>query len=286
MMSKILLIVVLSLSAIILFAANGSNVHNPHRPRPGSKGLKISTKRILQYSREKHNLILRFLKHYDTTEMGTGPHSNINETNVFDCTKASVPLYSEVENPNNSLVCSCKDVKRKVELQIDAIKFNDFISPDWAKIKASTLEFQSQNITKLFLIKCSFVIGNEALKVLNLPNLRELYIADSESLLLKPKSLVFSNRDVNVTIYKIGNLMYLPKLHPTVSTLMLDTVTLNDFCTNDFVADTEWLKMSGPGKNINVIIKNSIIEPAGAKFNLKILNDLKLKSIIFDSIKF
>ena len=302
MKSKIILVVVLYLNAIVLIVVTGSNVNKPGRALSGSKGkLGINvlknrhigshpssqyTKKIMQYSREKHNFILRFLNDYDTMEMVPGPHSNINETNAFDCIKASVPQYSEVENPNNSLVCSCKNVKRRVQLQIYKTQFEDFVSPDWSKINASILDSKSENITKLFLVKCSFEIGNEALKVLKLPNLRELYIAESESLLLEPRSLVFSSRDVSVTIYNIDNLTHFPKLHPSVSTLMLDTVKLNDFSTNDFVTEAEWHERSEPGKNINVIIKNSIIDPARAKYNLEILIELKLKSIIFDKIKF
>ena len=73
---------------------------------------------------------MRFLNDYDTMEMVTGPHSNINKTNAFDCTKASIPQYSEVENQNNSLICSCKDAKRRVQIKIYEKQFEDFVSPD------------------------------------------------------------------------------------------------------------------------------------------------------------
>ena len=183
-------------------------------------------------------------------------------------------------NLTNVLICYCKDRGSKVDISNDA---NNKISPGWETINSKVIHSQQDMISQLYLLNCSYTIGTEAFKSLNLNHLTELIIGGSTFLRLASNSLVFSNTNVNVTIYRVEEYFHIPNIHSSISTIIMDEVKLNDFSTDSFVA-TGPVRFERSGYIINnIIIKNSFIK---LDHNKRAKKEVEVNSITFDNTTF
>ena len=195
-------------------------------------------------------------------------HSSINQVPNFFCRQQlnGLPL-------NNSLVCSCA----KGEQQLIDISKGSF---GW-----STINNQPKNVSKLYLFFCKFSIGHLAIKSLNLNSLTDLYIAETEYLMLYDDSLDFSSsKKVRVTISRVDNLVFLPRLHASVSTLVLDSLIISDLSTDKFIPSHIILDDGLRYKVGNVVIQNCLIEMKDR--NVESRKHVELRSLIFDNVTF
>ena len=177
-----------------------------------------------------------------------------------------------------TLICYCKDKKEDVKIRYDS----EIVTPGWEKINDEIIKNKSQDhLSKLYLINCSFTIGTKAFEQLKLTRLSNVYVAGSDSLVLLPDSLVFTNTNVKVKIYQIENQFHFPNLHSSVSTLVLEKVHLGAFSTDNFISSDQ-ATTKGSSSSINdIIIKNSNISTANQNATLKV----KVGSITFDRIR-
>ena len=119
----------------------------------------------------------------------------------------------------NILICYCKDKHSVVSIYNDG---KNQVSPEWEIINQKVINSQQDMISQLYLINCSYNIGPKAIKSLSLDNLNELIIAGSGHLKLESNSLVFSNRNVKVSIFHVQKPFSLPVIPSSVSSLSLD----------------------------------------------------------------
>ena len=196
-------------------------------------------------------------------------HSNINQAPDFVCTQKLQKLEG-LKTLKNGLVCYCRTGGEKL---IDISKG----SYGW-----NIINEHPKTISKLYLFYCKYSIENLAFKSLNLRALSDLYIAESEYLLLHEDSLDFLSTKVNVTIHTIGNLVFVPKLHPSVFTLILDNVKVNDFSTDDFVPHS----IQSTYKVGNIVINNSVINSGTTDRETHSHSEVEVNSIIFDNNTF
>lgn len=193
-------------------------------------------------------------------------HSSISEMPEFFCRQRLQGL-----SLNDSLICSCNKGEQKL---IDISKG----SFGW-----STMNKKPKTISKLYLFFCKFSIGNLALKSLNLKSLAELYIAESEYLMLYDDSLDFSSK-VRVTVSRIGNLVFLPRLHASISTLVLDNIEMNNFSVDEFVPH-HWIQKKVLKYLVgNIVIQNCFINTRSRKVVSPI--NVEVQSIKFDNVSF
>ena len=195
-------------------------------------------------------------------------HSSISEVPEFFCRQRlqGLPL-------NDSLVCACKKGEQKL---IDISKG----SFGW-----STINKKPKTISKLYLFFCKFSIGNLALKSLNLNSLAEFYIAESDYLMLYDDSLDFSSlTKVRVTISRIGNLVFLPRLHASISTLVLDNIEVNNLSTDEFVPLYMHQKKGFKYEVGNIVIQNCLVNTRSG--NVVSPKNVKVHSIKLDNVTF
>jgi hypothetical protein len=193
-------------------------------------------------------------------------HSNINQAPDFFCTQK----LGDLKTLDDGLVCYCsKEEEKVIDISTGTYGWN-------------VINQQPKAITKLYLFFCKYSIGNLVFKSLNLNALSELYIAESEYLRLHEDSLDFPSTNVNVTINTIGNLVFAPKLHPSVSTLILDNVKVNEFSTDDFVPHS----VQSTYKVGNIVIKNSVINSGTTDRKTHSHSEVEVNSITFDNNTF
>ena len=178
----------------------------------------------------------------------------------------------------DTLICYCKDNEERVEIYYDPGN----ITPEWEIINDEIIKNKRQDhLSSLYLINCSFAIGNNAIEQLKLTKLSKVYIAGSGSLDFHSDSLSFTSTNVTVTLFQIHHLIPLPKLHTSVSTLVLEEVYLRDFSTDNFIAREPVRFERSLSMNTNIVIKNSRIQTAKNDAT----NELQIGSITFDKIK-
>ena len=217
-------------------------------------------------------LVLNSKSHMESQQSETTPENDILNTILHDSVN-----HSENEEGfkckqvwpslvlNESLICYCKDNKEDVKIRYDS----EIVTPGWEKINDEIIKNKSQDhLSKLYLINCSFTIGTKAFEQLKLTRLSNVYVAGSDSLVLLPDSLVFTNTNVKVKIYQIENQFHFPNLHSSVSTLVLEKVHLVAFSTDNFIA-SDLANSKGSSSSINdIIIKNSNISTANQNATL------------------
>jgi len=227
-------------------------------------------KSILRLSKgieHKDNPTSRILPGFKTPIIDiSNSHSNINQAPDFVCTQN----LGDLKTLENGLVCYCRaEVEKVIDISKGTYGWN-------------VINEQPKTITKLYLFFCKYSIGNLVFKSLNLNALSDLYIAESEYLRLHEDSLDFPSRNVNVTITLIGNLVFAPKLHPSVSTLVLDNVKVNEFSTDDFVPHS----IQSTYKVGNIVIKNSVINSGTTDRKTHSHSEVEVNSITFDNNTF
>ena len=181
----------------------------------------------------------------------------------------------------DTLICYCTDNTQIVDINYDP----GYITRAWEEINNEIIKNNGQDhLSSLYLINCSFSIGNKALEQLKLSKLSEVYIAGSGSLVLAPQSLVFTSTNVNVTVFQIQHQFLFPNLQSSISTLVLEEVSLRDFSTDNFIArDTVSFGRSGSILN-NVVIKNSLIHSIQMRDRLR--SRVRVNSFTLDNVKF
>ena len=194
-------------------------------------------------------------------------HIDTNKSPEFVCSQKLGDITSE-----ESLFCWCAAKGAVVDIYTGG--------PYWIIIHNHT---QNEQISKLYLLSCNFSIGNLALKSLNLKRLTELTIAGSNFLSLWEDSLAFSNKRSSVTIFKIENPMDVPKLHPSISTITLDEVTLNSFSTDNFVPSSV-IFLPKRYKLGDIVIRNSDIIPTNVEVDIHA--QAQVKSLKFEHVVF
>ena len=74
----------------------------------------------------------------------------------------------------DTLICYCKDNEKEVKINYDPGN----ITPDWEIINDEIIRNKSQDhLSSLYLINCSFSIGNNAIEQFKLTQLSNVYIA-------------------------------------------------------------------------------------------------------------
>ena len=194
-------------------------------------------------------------------------HILTNESPEFFCSQKLGDITSE-----KSLFCWCAGKGAVVDIYTGG--------PYWSIINTHN---QKERISKLYLLSCNFSIGNLALKSLNLKRLTELTIAGSNFLSLWEDSLAFSNKQSNVTLFKIENPIDVPKLHPSVSSITFDEVTINSFSTDNFVPSSV-IFLPIRYRLGDIVIRNSDLIPTNIEVDIHAqveVNSLKFENVVF-----
>ena len=249
-------------SSIFIRSEVFSNQNSVHYPPVASL---LRSSKGIEYM---DNRFSRILTSNPINRAISNSHSSISQVPNFFCLQQlnGLPL-------NNSLVCKCAEGEQQL---IDISKG----SFGW-----STINKNPKNVSKLYLFFCKFSIGHLAIKSLNLNSLTDLYIAENEYLMLYDDSLDFSSsKKVRVTISRVDNLVFLPKLHASVSTLVLDRLNINDLSTDKFIPSHVILDNGLRYKVGNIVIQNCLIEMEDK--NVESRKNVELYSLIFDNVTF